>query len=214
MKNNKGFTLIELLAVITILGILMMVAIPTISRTIENSRKDTFVDMIKNYVSSVKTMWVGDNLLCGNMPSSAVPLGIYYVEINSMSDGVPVLLEQGGKSPWGNRDVLGVIAIGVREKEGKRTITYYPAIVDGVHGFNVKSDGSSVVTAWKDSDKVTRGTLVMSNAKYSAIASKVGSDWVLNSVSFGIDLNSDGDHDDVINGLTEMNVEAIKCVDR
>ena len=92
MKNNKGFTLIELLAVITIMGILMMVAIPTISRTIENSRKDTFVDMIKNYVSSVKTMWVGDNLLCGNMPSSAVPLGIYYVEIKGIkkqSVGIP-----------------------------------------------------------------------------------------------------------------------------
>ncbi|MBO5120172.1 MAG: prepilin-type N-terminal cleavage/methylation domain-containing protein, partial [Bacilli bacterium] len=31
MSNNKGFTLIELLAVITIMGILMMVAIPTVS---------------------------------------------------------------------------------------------------------------------------------------------------------------------------------------
>ena len=56
MKNNKGFTLIELLAVITIMGILMMVAIPTVSRTIENSRKDTFVDTAKKYADSVSTM--------------------------------------------------------------------------------------------------------------------------------------------------------------
>ena len=43
--NSKGFTLIELLAVITIMGILMMVAIPAVSRTIENSRRDSFADI-------------------------------------------------------------------------------------------------------------------------------------------------------------------------
>ena len=36
--NSKGFTLIELLAVITIMGILMLVAIPAVSRTIEKRR--------------------------------------------------------------------------------------------------------------------------------------------------------------------------------
>ena len=43
--NSKGFTLIELLAVITIMGILMMVAIPSVSRTIEYSRRDTFANI-------------------------------------------------------------------------------------------------------------------------------------------------------------------------
>ena len=42
--NSKGFTLVELLAVIVIMGILMMVAIPAVTRTIENSRKDTFIN--------------------------------------------------------------------------------------------------------------------------------------------------------------------------
>ena len=49
MKNSQGFTLVELLAVIVIMGILMMIAIPSITRTIENSRKDTFVDIAKCY---------------------------------------------------------------------------------------------------------------------------------------------------------------------
>lgn len=40
MNNNKGFTLIELLAAITILGILMIVAIPNVQKYIDRSKND------------------------------------------------------------------------------------------------------------------------------------------------------------------------------
>ena len=123
MNDNKGFTLIELLAVITIMGILMMVAIPTISRTIENSRKDTFIDTAKKYADSAQTMWMGDNLSCMSSEgkrysSSAVPVGTYYIEIDTTSETVPVLLEQGGKSSWGSRDIKGYIKVDIESKEG------------------------------------------------------------------------------------------------
>ncbi|MBO5120173.1 MAG: prepilin-type N-terminal cleavage/methylation domain-containing protein [Bacilli bacterium] len=122
MKNNNGFTLIELLAVITIMGILMMVAIPTVSRTIENSRKDTFIDTAKKYADSAQTMWMGDNLSCMTVEgkrfnSSAVPTGTYYIEIDTTSDSVPVLLEQGGKSSWGSRDIKGYVKVEVSTKK-------------------------------------------------------------------------------------------------
>ena len=54
-RNIKGFTLIELLAVIIIMGILMMTAIPAVTKYIENSRKDTFWQTAKSYIDAAKT---------------------------------------------------------------------------------------------------------------------------------------------------------------
>lgn len=54
-KNIKGFTLIELLAVIVILGILMLTAIPAITKYIENSRKDAFWQTAKSYIEAART---------------------------------------------------------------------------------------------------------------------------------------------------------------
>ena len=75
--NAKGFTLIELLAVITIMGILMIVAIPAVTRTIENTRKSSFITTAQNYVNGAKNLWASDNLKCGDYVSYAVQEGYY-----------------------------------------------------------------------------------------------------------------------------------------
>lgn len=189
--NAKGFTLIELLAVITIMGILMMVAIPTVSRTIENSRKDTFLDTANQYVNGVKNMWAADTLQCPGYGetteyvSSAVPEGLYYVEVQTLSTSVPVLLEQGGKSSWGSRNIAGYIIIAVDDvadgTKSNRKVTYYPVLVDGIHGINVTASAANTVV-WDTTNKklgtgtaeantaISRGDILMSGAKYSLVA--------------------------------------------
>ena len=168
-KNNKGFTLVELLAVIVIMGILMMVAIPSVTRTIENSRKDTFVDIAKSYANAARSMWTTDNLTCNGTVSSAVDDGDYYILINSKEtakDSLPTLVDQGGKSSWGNRDVNGYVRVnvsttagvdnnndGTYEVEPRRVTKFYVALSDGTHGL---LDDDTLTT-----DELKRGNVVM-----------------------------------------------------
>lgn len=52
--NKSGFTLIELLAVIIILGVLLLIAVPSMNTVIENSRKDGFVSNATIYISHIR----------------------------------------------------------------------------------------------------------------------------------------------------------------
>lgn len=177
--NAKGFTLIELLAVITIMGILMLVAIPAVSRTIENSRKDTFLDTVKKYVDGASTMWAADNLTChttdGNFVSSAVANGTYYVNVSSVtSDNAPQLLEQGGKSSWGSRDIKGYIVVKVTTTGSgsteTRKITYHPVMSDNIHGVNIDSTGKAATDASAiEGKELVRGDITMTGAKYPTL---------------------------------------------
>ena len=55
MKNNKkGFTLVELLAVIVILAIILLVAVPNILGVIEEARKDSFVSSTKMIIKAAE----------------------------------------------------------------------------------------------------------------------------------------------------------------
>ncbi len=139
--NSKGFTLIELLAVITIMGILMMVAIPSVTRTIENSRRDTYADLAKSYINTLRNSVLSDELKCGDYSVGATPDGVYYFAIDSENQNTKDLMESGGTSSWSNAAVSGYVAWEKKSTAGtenqKTTTTYAIFLVDkGKHGID------------------------------------------------------------------------------
>lgn len=53
--NKKAFTLVELLAVIVILGIILLIAIPSVTKIVTEAKKDTLVSSAKLIEKAVKT---------------------------------------------------------------------------------------------------------------------------------------------------------------
>ena len=61
MKNRKGFTLVELLAVIVIMAILLMVAIPAVNNILQDVRKRTFVNEAKTIYNEAMNKYISES---------------------------------------------------------------------------------------------------------------------------------------------------------
>ncbi|MBQ2639352.1 MAG: type II secretion system protein [Bacilli bacterium] len=114
--NKKGFTLIELLAVVVIMGILMLVAIPAVSKYISQSRDNTYASTLKSYGKAVSTAFAAGELGCSSSKSGTYTVGLDEVKSK--------LLDSGGGSPYpGNNDITGYIKIVITN--GRPTYTLY-----------------------------------------------------------------------------------------
>lgn len=91
MKNRKGFTLVELIAVIVIIGIVMLIAVPSVTSYIASSRKSAYVKSANSYIESVKRMITSRELSVKRKNAT------YYIPISC----IPT--EEGGNdSPYGD----------------------------------------------------------------------------------------------------------------
>ena len=89
MKRNEGFTLIELLAVIIILGVIMIIAIPSITQQINNSRKLSYSETARRIIGGARTV-----VNSGELPVYK-PKTTYYLPIDMINT------ENGKRSPYG-----------------------------------------------------------------------------------------------------------------
>ncbi len=111
MKDKKGFTLIELLAVIVILGIIMLVAIPAVTGYISGARNDSYKDDAALFIDGMKNIAVTKNRL---------PFGENQVALFKVHGDKGLQLDSGGKtSPYGPAWDNGYTYVAVARVDGE-----------------------------------------------------------------------------------------------
>ena len=169
MKNNsKGFTLIELLAVIVILGILMITAIPAVTKYINNSKKDTFADSALAYINSARYSLLNDE---------------YNVTAPDTGDSVCIPLklidvDKATKSSYGGDWDTEKSYVKAENKDGK--ITYSIAIRDK-KDYGTKDGAAideSVLTTTAKRSNIVQGVATIPGCKcsFGTGADKEGTD--------------------------------------
>ena len=93
MKNNKGFTLVELLAVIVIMAILLIIALPNVLKMFNESKEKIFLTESKSVFKeainqTIKDRNLSDVIYCKSMNDEINPLHMsgreiyYYIKAN------------------------------------------------------------------------------------------------------------------------------------
>lgn len=136
-KNKSGFTLIELLAVIIIMAVLLMAALPAVTRAIAQSRRRTFATNAKRFVDAARTSIVDEDL-------AVMTAGIQHANTTCQTPGfgsyvaVPIdkiFLERGGdKSSFGQAYSTGYVIIANDGATGDKFNYYFIGIDEGNHG--------------------------------------------------------------------------------
>lgn len=133
--NNKGFTLIELLAVIVILGILMIIAIPMVSQYIKQARQSAFIDTARAYVEAARYAYFGDGLndSCSGVLDTGNG-GTIYIAFGDLQ-----VDKTNGKSSF-NRNINTTNSYVKITSDSAGKYTYYVAMTDGYNGFTEKQE--------------------------------------------------------------------------
>lgn len=90
-KKRTGFSLVELLAVIILLGIVSLIIVPSVLKTLENSKKDSFHNSVVGLITSA-TNYVGEN----DFAEWSGGLTISYIKTNKLFEAKSIENFTGG----------------------------------------------------------------------------------------------------------------------
>lgn len=143
-KNKKGFTLIELIAVIVIIGLLFVIAVPSVSKYMEQSKKQTLITTINNYINGV---------------SIDINSNKYLFRDSNIIYAVPIeciVLEKGGSNPFGewyqaNNKYFAYVLVQYDEfeKSFKYGFTFKDSAGNGILPIKqnkIKENGSQIIS--------------------------------------------------------------------
>lgn len=145
LNNKKGFTLIELLAVIVILAILVMVAIPAVTKYLNAARQGTFADNAKAAIDTVR--------------NDVIMYGFGYAGSGASTDGNVMTYDKGAingllekdltTSPFGGPYTQASITVTQEKVDTTCTddceykFTYRMCLIDNTgHGFGYSEENS------------------------------------------------------------------------
>lgn len=111
MKNTKAFTLIELLATIIIVALLLVIAIPAVSRYIASSRANIYIKTLDSYADGAAKMVANGEL--SMMLDEEI---IYYIPFNCIN------MEKAKESPYGAWNFAYVL---LTNRDGKKHYYLY-----------------------------------------------------------------------------------------
>ena len=102
------------------------------------------------YINSIKNAVAADELKCGDDYSKLEPGVYYYSFATANGDSATNLLEQGGRSSWGNANVSGQIIILKLEKDSYSRNQFAAVMVDeegrGIGSFDEKGHPTEVIS--------------------------------------------------------------------
>lgn len=126
-QRKSGFTLMEILIVVTILGILAAIVIPSFASATNDTRKAAFVGDLRTFENAIRLYYNDNSDWPVDGGSGTVPAGLEpYIKVHKWEDGTPI----GGV--WDNEtnDIL-TVGVGVHfDGSGETRDTDFMTLID------------------------------------------------------------------------------------